>query len=43
VTDDAALRMEGVRKTYEVGDAEVAALDRADLVVGAGEILSACD
>jgi putative ABC transport system ATP-binding protein len=40
VTDDAALRMEGVRKTYEVGDAEVAALDRADLVVGAGEIVA---
>ncbi|MEO6629924.1 MAG: ABC transporter ATP-binding protein [Aquihabitans sp.] len=35
-----ALRMEGVRKTYEVGGDEVVALDRADLEVAAGEIVA---
>ncbi len=36
----AALRMEGVRKTYEVGGDEVIALDRADLEVGSDEIVA---
>ena len=38
--DVPALRMEGVRKTYEVGDEEVVALDHADLTVEAGEIVA---
>lgn len=37
---DSALRMEGVRKTYEVGGEEVVALDSADLEVGSDEILA---
>ena len=37
---DAALRMEGVRKVYEVGGEEVMALDGADLEVGADEIVA---
>lgn len=37
---DAALRLEGVRKTYQVGDDEVVALDRADLTVGSDEIVA---
>ncbi len=37
---DLALRMEGVRKTYQVGDAEVVALDGVDLTVGADEIVA---
>ena len=37
---DAALRLEGVRKTYRVGDDEVVALDRADLTVGSDEIVA---
>ena len=37
---DAALRMEGVRKTYEVGDQEVVALDDVELTVGADEIVA---
>jgi putative ABC transport system ATP-binding protein len=36
---DDALRMEGVRKTYEVGGEEVVALDHADLTVQQGEIV----
>ena len=35
-----ALRMEGVRKTYEVGGETVVALDRANLEVAAGEIVA---
>lgn len=35
-----ALRMEGVRKIYAVGDTEVVALDGVDLTVGADEILA---
>jgi putative ABC transport system ATP-binding protein len=35
-----ALRMEGVRKTYRVGDDEVVALDHADLTLGADEIVA---
>jgi len=35
-----ALRLEGVRKTYRVGDDEVVALDRVDLIVGAEEIIA---
>lgn len=35
-----ALRMEGVRKTYRVGDEEVVALDHADLTVGHDEIVA---
>ncbi len=35
-----ALRMEGVRKTYQVADEEIVALDRADLVVGGDEIVA---
>ena len=34
------LQMEGVRKTYAVGDDEVVALDDADLTVGADEIVA---
>jgi putative ABC transport system ATP-binding protein len=37
---DAALRMEGVRKTYRGGDEEVVALDGVDLTVGADEIIA---
>ena len=40
VATDVALRMEGVRKTYRVGDAEVVALDGVDLTVGADEIVA---
>ena len=36
---DLALRMTGVRKTYQLGDEEVVALDHVNLSVGAGEIL----
>ncbi len=39
-TTTPALHMEGVRKTYRVGDDEVVALDRADLTVGADEIVA---
>ena len=35
-----ALRMEGVRKVYSVGDTEVVALDGVDLTLGADEILA---
>ncbi len=35
-----ALRMEGVRKTYQVADEEIVALDRADLEVGADELVA---
>lgn len=35
-----ALRMDGIRKTYEVAGDEVVALDRADLEVAAGEIVA---
>lgn len=35
-----ALRMEGVRKVYEVADEEVVALDRADLTLGSDEIIA---
>jgi putative ABC transport system ATP-binding protein len=35
-----ALRMRGVRKVYPMADEEVVALDRADLDVGAGEIVA---
>ncbi len=38
--DVPALDMVGVRKTYEVGDEEVVALDHADLTVEAGEIVA---
>ncbi|MEZ5139994.1 MAG: ABC transporter ATP-binding protein [Acidimicrobiales bacterium] len=37
---DLALRMEGVRKTYQVGDEEVVALDHATLEVGGDEIIA---
>jgi putative ABC transport system ATP-binding protein len=37
---DAALVMEGVRKTYEVGGEEVVAVDHADLRVEVGEIIT---
>ncbi len=40
IATDVALRMEGVRKTYQVGDTEVVALDGVDLTVGAGEIIA---
>jgi putative ABC transport system ATP-binding protein len=36
----AALRLEGVRKTYQVGGGEVVALDCADLTVGRDEIVA---
>lgn len=36
----AALRMEGVRKVYEVGGEEVVALAGADITVGADEIVA---
>jgi len=35
-----ALRMEGVRKVYEVADEKVVALDRADLILGSDEIIA---
>src|SRR5690606_14817137 len=35
-----ALRLEGVRKTYTMGDEEIVALDHADLEVGADEIVA---
>ncbi|MDQ2622452.1 MAG: ABC transporter ATP-binding protein, partial [Actinomycetota bacterium] len=35
-----ALEMEAVRKVYEVADEEVVALDRADLTLGADEIVA---
>lgn len=37
---DLALRMEAVRKTYQVGDDEVVALDHASLEVGSDEIIA---
>jgi putative ABC transport system ATP-binding protein len=37
---DVALHMEGVRKTFSVGDDEVVALDGVDLSVGSDEILA---
>ncbi len=37
---DAALRMEGVRKIYQVGDEVVVALDGIDLTVGSDEIVA---
>lgn len=40
VTTDLALRMQGVRKTYEVGDEEVVALDDATLDVASDEIVA---
>ena len=40
VTTDLALRMEGVRKTYQMGDEEVIALDDATLHVGKDEIVA---
>ena len=42
MTTDAtpALRMEGVRKTFPSGDEEVVAVSRADLTVGADEIVA---
>lgn len=40
MTDTPALQMEGVRKTYEVGDEEVVALDHADLTVGRDEMVA---
>jgi len=36
----AALELHAVRKTYEVGDDEVVALDHADLTVQAGELVA---
>ncbi|MFN8019374.1 MAG: ABC transporter ATP-binding protein [Acidimicrobiales bacterium] len=39
-TGEPALRMEGVRKTYQVGDEEVVALDHATLEVGSDEIIA---
>lgn len=40
VNPEPALRMEAVRKTYQVGDNEVVALDCADLEVGSDEIVA---
>ena len=40
VTTDLALRMQGVRKIYEVGDEEVVALNDATLDVGSDEIVA---
>lgn len=37
---DVALRMEGVRKVYRVGDEEVVALDGVDLTIGSDEIVA---
>ncbi|HEY5143553.1 MAG TPA: ABC transporter ATP-binding protein [Solirubrobacteraceae bacterium] len=39
-TSTPGLQLEGVRKTYPVGDDEVIALDDADLTVGADEIVA---
>jgi putative ABC transport system ATP-binding protein len=38
-TAESALRMRGVRKTYQLGDEEVVALDHVNLTVDQGEIL----
>lgn len=38
-TDEPALRMRSVRKTYQLGDEEVVALDHVNLTVPRGEIL----
>jgi len=40
VTTDLALKMDGVRKTYRMGDEEVVALDDANLAVGSDEIVA---
>jgi putative ABC transport system ATP-binding protein len=40
VTTDLALEMQGVRKTYKMGDEEVVALDDATLRVGSDEIIA---
>ena len=40
VTTDLALKMDGVRKTYRMGDEEVVALDDATLAVGSDEIVA---
>ena len=40
VTTDLALEMKGVRKTYQMGDEEVVALDDATLRVGSDEIIA---
>ncbi len=40
MTETPALEMEGVRKTYQVGEDEVVALDHADLTVGHDEIVA---
>ena len=40
VTTDLALQMDGVRKTYQMGDEEVVALDDATLRVGSDEIIA---
>ena len=40
VTTDLALKMDGVRKTYRMGDEEVVALDHATLAVGSDEIVA---
>jgi len=40
VTTDLALRLEKVRKTYQMGDEEVVALDDATLHVGSDEIVA---
>ena len=37
---DPALHLEGVRKTYRVGDSEVVALDHADLTLASDEIIA---
>lgn len=38
--DQPALRMEGVRKTYPMGDDETVALERADLTIASDEIVA---
>ncbi len=38
--NEPALRMEGVRKTYPMGDDEAVALDRADLTIASDEIVA---
>jgi putative ABC transport system ATP-binding protein len=40
VTTDLALKMEGVRKLYRMGDEDVVALDHASLEVGTDEIIA---
>lgn len=40
MSDVPALKLAGVRKTYEMAGEEVVALDRADLEVAAGEIIA---